>query len=214
LTRSTGSTSTNYAVAVVSGNDAQTISGDGTSGIYLWGAQLEAGTFPTSYIPTTASTVTRTADNASMTGSNFSSWYRQDEGTMFVDVSSNMGSAAVSGGALSIDGEVGNLHRIFRQSDLQPVTQTLVSSNVQSTFGFGATWSTAASRRISYTYAVNNFAGSVDGGTVQTDTSGTLPTVSRLDIGKTGAIYFGGTIRQLTYYPSRLSNAQIQTLTK
>ena len=43
--------------------------------------QLEAGAFPTSYIPTTSATVTRAADNASMEGSNFSSWYNQSEGT-------------------------------------------------------------------------------------------------------------------------------------
>ena len=53
--------------------------GDGYSGVYIWGAQL-AGPFPTSYIPTVASQVTRSADTASMTGSNLSSWYRADEG--------------------------------------------------------------------------------------------------------------------------------------
>ena len=59
--------------------------GDGYSGIYIWGAQLESGAFPTSYIPTVASQVTRSADAASMTGTNFSSWYRQDEGTLYAD---------------------------------------------------------------------------------------------------------------------------------
>jgi hypothetical protein len=68
-----------------SGNPGRLASytGDGTSGIYLWGAQLEAGAFPTSYIPTTDATATRAADVASISGSNFSSWYRQDEGTTF-----------------------------------------------------------------------------------------------------------------------------------
>ena len=64
-------------------------SGDGTSGIYLWGAQLEAGSFATSYIPTVASQVTRAADVAVMTGTNFSSWYNQSEGTILSQGISN-----------------------------------------------------------------------------------------------------------------------------
>jgi hypothetical protein len=56
--------------------------GDGSA--YLWGAQLEQGSFPTSYIPTQASTRTRAADNASITGKNFSEWYNQDEGTYYL----------------------------------------------------------------------------------------------------------------------------------
>jgi hypothetical protein len=56
--------------------------------IYAWGAQLEAGSFATSYIPTVASQVTRAADNASMLGDNFATWYNQTQGTFVVGFSS------------------------------------------------------------------------------------------------------------------------------
>jgi len=134
---------------------------------------------------------------------------------VFAEASSYMGSAAVSRGVVSIDGAAGDVHRIFRQSDLQPVVQTLVSNTSQAAFGFGATWSTAALRRISYAYAVNNFAGSVDGGAIQTDTTGALPATSTLNIGSlSGANQFGGTIKRLTYWPVRLSNTSLQQITQ
>ena len=57
--------------------------GDGTSGIYIWGAQLEEATYATSYIPTTSAAVTRNADAISKTG--ISSLIGQTEGTLFFD---------------------------------------------------------------------------------------------------------------------------------
>jgi hypothetical protein len=56
--------------------------GDGTSGIYIWGAQLEAGAFPTSYVRTVDAQATRAADVASITGSNFSGWNNAAGGTI------------------------------------------------------------------------------------------------------------------------------------
>ena len=58
-------------VQVLDSTGQATYTGDGTSGFYVWGAQLEAGAFPTSYVPTTSATVTRAADVASITGASF-----------------------------------------------------------------------------------------------------------------------------------------------
>ena len=53
---------------------------------YQWGAQLEEGSFPTSYIPTQGSTRTRSADDATITGKNFTDFINQEEGTLYIDI--------------------------------------------------------------------------------------------------------------------------------
>jgi len=59
---------------------------------YAYGAQSEPGAFPTSYIPTVASAVTRAADVAQITGSNFSSWFNPSEGTFFLEWKTPLGA--------------------------------------------------------------------------------------------------------------------------
>jgi hypothetical protein len=75
--------------AVASGNSSYftlSCSVAGTS-VYVWGWQYEALAFPTSYIATTSAQVTRASDNASITGTNFSSWYNNGaQGTFYADV--------------------------------------------------------------------------------------------------------------------------------
>lgn len=77
----TGTLSGSYGVRL-----QLSVTGDGYKGVYLWGAQREAGSFPTSYIPTSGSTVTRAADAAAITGSNFTDWFRPDSFTFYREV--------------------------------------------------------------------------------------------------------------------------------
>ena len=178
--------------------------------------QLELGAFATSVIPTTTAAATRTADTATMVGANFSNWYNQNAGTLYAEAATlEIGFA--SGGAFVLnvsDGTGSNLHRIFRQSDAQAVMQTLVGGATQTTFGFGATWTDTQPRKLTYAYALNDFAGAVNAGIVQTDTSGLLPTNSVMDIGCVGGgTQLNGYIRQVTYFPRRLANSELQTVT-
>ena len=51
---------------VLDSSDNNSYAGDGTTGVFIWGWQIEAGSFPTSYIQTTGTTLTRNADVATM----------------------------------------------------------------------------------------------------------------------------------------------------
>jgi hypothetical protein len=77
----TSTTFNSFQTYLLSSFSGFSYTGDGTSGLYVWGAQLEAGSYPTSYIPTTSATVTRLADSCSKTG--ISSLIGQTEGTLY-----------------------------------------------------------------------------------------------------------------------------------
>jgi hypothetical protein len=186
-----------------------TYTGDGTSGIYIWGAQLESGTFPTSYIPTTASTVTRAADVASITGTNFSSWYNQSEGTLFADsrTPNPTGDYAeiVRSGPGSPNFSMGRYINTVALS---------VGGGVNTNFPNGnaiARWKTALGLKPgNYTTAFN--------GTLSPIASFwtfPVPTSSFLTIGSSSSTYFlNSTIARLTYHPTRLPDTTLQELTK
>lgn len=203
-------------VAIASGT-TQSYTGDGYSGIYLWGAQQEAGAFATSYIPTVASSVTRAADSASMTGTNFSSWYRADEGTMYAEYAIAGFNPAAANAAFSVsDNSTSNfiVGRITAPNVVDFSVRVLGVNQANITASNTATANTFL--KFAGAYKVNDFAASANGLTAVTDTSGTVPTVDRALIGATGNATtnpLNGRIRKLAYYPWRLTNAQLQALT-
>jgi hypothetical protein len=177
--------------------------------IWLGRPQFEAGAFATSYIPTVASQVTRTADAAAIQAPNFASWYNQTEGTFVVDFDCSATSSALS----ADDGTNSNFIRIGRSSTtgrLRVFTGGVEQADVLPANALG--W--AGPVKLAAAYKVNDFAASASGGTVATDTSGTIPTVTQLRLGVSGAgDTINGHIRSIRYYPTRLTNAQLQALT-
>jgi hypothetical protein len=198
-------------------NGANSYTGDGYSGIYIWGAQLEAGAFPTSYIQTVASQVTRSADAASMTGTNFSSWYNQAAGTLYAE-HQKFGTTTFQRVAGMSDGGFDNPIAIGYGSGSPNNLLTIVSVGAvtQAQLTLVSPSATNINYKAALAYAVNDFASVANAGTVQTDTSGTIPVVSRLNIGvgdNTSANPLNGHIRKVAYYPIRCTNAQLQGLT-
>ena len=181
----------------------------------IWGAQLEENAaFPTSYIPTTTATVTRAADVASITGTNFSSFYNQTEGTVFADAKVTTVAPATSLTsvfALS-DGTTNNRITVYKRANADTSTRLDVSTS-GSSVAFINAGTFSVSNLIAASYRVDDFAISLNGLTPGADTLGTLPTVSRLNIGSYADSTFplNGTLKRLTYWGAKLPNLQAIT---
>lgn len=191
-------------------------SGTAGSGVFAWGAQLEAGAFVTSYIPTVASTVSRSADVATMTGTNFSTWYNPSEGTFIVWAD---GPNAIQFQRLLLNvykagGSNASAIYLYQQNSAQ--LSVWDSGGTQVVSIDAGTVEDGAAHKIAAAIKTNDFAASVDGGTVVTDTSGTLATDQiAMAIGMSGnnLSQLNGHIRAIAYYNTRLPNTQLQTLT-
>jgi hypothetical protein len=183
--------------------------------VYLWGAQLEAGTFATSYIPTTSSTATRAADVASMTGTNFSSWYNVPEGSVFANYRCFANTAYPDVFNIS-DGTNANRQQQFIDGSNGFTTFREVVSSTQQ--GITSQVSTINSEIKSVgAYSSIGLVLTLNGLNPSTNANATHPTgLNKLSIGSSGVgitNYINGTIKRLTYWPIRLPNATLQAIT-
>jgi hypothetical protein len=201
-------TSTNYA-------------GTAGYGIYIWGAQLEALAFATSYIPTTSAQATRAADNATMTGTNFSSWFSQAQGSFFMDFDIGY-YVAGSGGynqGLACFGTSGNRILSFvGNSSNRPITAQLYDgvtlTNVTLNQSNNLTINTLI--KVGFSYNTTTITGAYNGLTPNSSTGGTLSlNTSILYLGNRfdSSTYLNGHIRKFTFYQSTFTAAQLQALT-
>ena len=179
--------------------------------------QLEQGAFATSPILTSTAAATRAADVVSSTGSNFSSWYNQTQGTMFAEV------------AVAQPNTGGNQF-VFRTGDntYNNAIAINIPGQAQLSTASGGTFDGSAnsvsnlvanvSAKIGAAYETNNLGISLNGATAVTDTSATMPTgLNRADIGSDHAglnRVKAGTIKRLTYWPQRLPNSTLQSITQ
>ena len=197
-------------------SNATNYTGNGYSGLFIWGAQVEAGAFATSYIPTVASQVTRAADVAVMTGTNFSSWYNQAEGTIFAEsILAQYCPAGRFGQCVwQADDGTGN-NRTHVRNDAASTTYLFRSINVDGVNAtIGLAFSLNAPVKTALAYKVNDFNASLGGGVGITDTLVNPPVVNTFRLGQENAgLWLNGHIRRIAYYPQRLGNAELVELT-
>ena len=199
----TSGATTSYAIFLFfqSNGNYRTLNYQGSDTFYIWGAQLEQSSFPTSYIPTGASTVTRGADNVNI---RTSGWYNNLQGTWYSNSTRAQNNATLfivagnsslyqhyfhsSGGAATYDGT-----NILTTNSLPLISYHQISSTYgnsgQSLTANGATPTTSA-----YNSSFGN------------NTSFSLGSYNLSNC-------LNGWIKKLQYYPKQLSNSQIQYLT-
>ena len=190
---------------------SQSYTGNGYSSIYAWGAQLEAGSFPTSYIPTVASQVTRSADSALMAGTNFSSWFNLAQGTFYSDATIPSPTGNYSPFGLKLDSGP-NFDLVTGNFRMGSTGQNvdLVQSLPSTSYKAGCSYSNYGTHSVSF------------GGSNVTSTTGQqiISGATSLFIGNgsssvtpSTALTLNGYIKKLAYYPIHLSNAELQEMT-
>jgi len=187
--------------------------------IEIWGAQLEAGSFPTSYIPTTTAAVVRSADVCSITGSDFSGFYNQSEGTLFADATPQTVPQIAFVLAANTTA-TNNQNAILKRNVTTGITGliwagiSMDGSGVAQTLITTSTDVAIARAKLSYAYKLNDFSFAYDGTIVGTDNSGTLGSPTVLHIGcRDGTFQLNGHIASARYYRKRLPNAKLQSIT-
>ena len=190
--------------------------GDGTSGLYIWGAQVEQGSYATSYIPTSGQSggVTRVLDSCNQTVPD--GVIGQTEGTMYVEYSAlsndlsyrsiglNSGSA-LNRLLISFNNISNNINFLVQVGGVTQVSINYSGSDITS------------SLKLAFGYKENDFVAYVNGTQVGTDTSGstytsgTLTTFSFDNAANADRLF--AKLKQAQLYNTRLSNAELASLT-
>ena len=168
-------------------------------------AQLEAGSFATSYIPTTTSTLARSADVCSITGGDFTNLWNASEGTMFIN-STRLVTGTSFNPILSANDGTNNNRVAIGNSGGSSVREFLVVRLGTGEYSRSPSIS-ADNRRMALAYSQTSTNSSDNASLGTDDTSSLIPSVTQLVIGA------GQVIPAIRYYKKRLPNAKLQALT-
>ena len=201
---------------VIVGSNAENIQvGDGTSGIYIYGAGAELGSYATSYIPTTTTAVTRLADSASKTG--ISSLIGQTEGTIFLEADIQKYNESSIYVAISAGAVLGTSIYIIQQTSGSLNVLVRNSGNPDASIAINSANWTAGFNKVAIAYTATTAEVFINGVTKGTTSFVSAPACSQLTIGSrpdgVGTLVGTGGYSQALLFTTRLTNAELATLT-
>jgi hypothetical protein len=196
-------------------NNVRSYQGDGVSGLYIWGVQVEELSYATSYIPTTGATATRLGEV--VTGGGDVNSINSEEGTLFVEMSALTFGDGVSSHITISDGTLDNIVQLRYFDSNDSIVLVVKSGGVLQGIVVSTPITELKFRKVAMTWKINNFSLYIDGLKIGTDTSGTtlpsdtLNTLSLDNVG-TGSPFYGKT-KQLRVYKTALTDEELAELT-
>ena len=188
--------------------------GDGANSVYIWGCQFESMRFPTSYIPTYGSVVYRGADVVTLDRTELTDVFNTVEGTsvVYAHMPNNSGSAGMAAYAFKNSSD-SNVHLGFsRDSGSDPAYHYYHDGSNSGYSRASATTNNLYKGALSF--KTGDLDSYVNGSLNSNTTTFTMPTIDNLRIGgTTGPNYLGGHVARFMYYPVKLTNNQLATLT-
>jgi hypothetical protein len=169
------------------------------------------GSYATSYISTTSASATRVVDVCSKTG--ISSLIGQTEGVIFIDYNYTPHSINYEVAMTMQGATTATFFEMYYNSNNQ-LNVNIYNTGIQA--GYTSSAQIAGRYKVAFAYKANDFAVYVNGTQVMTDSSGTVPTLSQLAIGydiASGLYQFGNSVNQAILFPTRLTNAELASLT-
>jgi hypothetical protein len=200
----------NGFILLANGDNIDAFTGDGTSGAFVWGAQLEEASYATSYIPTTSASVTRNADVVQKTG--LSNFIGQTQGTVFVDINIDLSYAQADMRFVNVsDGTTANWYFIGTKNAnefrffYRAGATTYVSITTPLTSGH---------HKFAFAYASNDYVAYMDGVQINNTTTLSVGSTSQIDVGNSfGSNLSKQFIKSAAIFKTRLTNSELQTLT-
>jgi hypothetical protein len=202
------------ASGVIVGNHSY--SGDNSSGFFIWGAQVEAGAFPTSYIPTTTASVVRSTDVCSITGANFTGMYNEFAGTLLCESTLKGVSLSVTPNT-AIFGNQQNGISLIESTGAGSLNGNITSDENTTFNSFTGNVSSGVARKSAMAFQNEGSAILCLNGTLGTQGDSVVLPIDATGGQTPSSLYlFGGqfsTVKSFRYYKKRLANAKLQTLT-
>jgi hypothetical protein len=193
-----------------SGNARFIAKGGGAYNYYIWGAQVEAGSYKTSYIPTTSSSATRVADACFKTGigSLFGSSY-----TLFGQfINKGINNTRLLSVKIPSAGNYDNFITIYQSGTGLIATGNNASSAEQFSIGSGS-YSVGQILKFALRCVNNDVAFYINGIQIGIDTSATIPAATAIYIGNYVDIIETSVVNQVAVFNSGLTNTQLAQLT-